>query len=67
MASTKPKTGGWLANYYLRGVIALAVALIALALGADSGLPLLIGAAVWVALWLAAHFREGYAGTDRQP
>lgn len=68
MASTNAKVGGgWLANYYLRGVIALAAMVIALLLGMGDGTPLIVGVAVWVLLWLASKVREGYAGTDRQP
>lgn len=64
MTSTNAKTGGWLANYYLRGLIALAAGVIALALGATSGAPLLISAVVWVGLWIASHIRAGYVGTE---
>lgn len=63
MSSTSAKPR-WLANYYLRGGIALAAAVIALLLGFEHGIPLLVLVIVWVALWLAART---YAGTDRQP
>lgn len=67
MESTRAKAGGWLANYYLRGAIALVAALLSIPLGMPDGAPVLVAAGVWVALWLAALVREGYAGTDRQP
>lgn len=67
MASTETKkVGGWLANYYLRGLIALVVGAIALGLGVPPGMPLLIAAIAWVGLWLAAHVRAGYVAADRR-
>lgn len=69
MASTGAKADRhWLANYYLRGLITVVAIGITLAAGSTDGTPLLVGAAVWIALWLAAKVREGYTdGTDHQP
>ncbi|WP_045746389.1 hypothetical protein [Actinoplanes rectilineatus] len=63
--SAKPR-GAWLTNYYLRGVITLVVAFIAIAAGAQI-LAFWAAVATWFGLWLAARAWEGYAGTDDQP
>lgn len=59
MTSTQSnrKAGGWLANYYLRGLIALVALLVAATIPVGHGFPVIVAVIVWIGLWAASRIR----------